>query len=199
LARGQRIAAASADKVQSLEQECAEAEAEQAAHVAALIAAGAPMSELPAAIDPDLSARLAAARTDFNIKTKALQSLTASHAQAQAELQIAEHDVVQAVDELLNNEREQLAGDVERTYLRLSALVGRLRTATPDPLHTPVNIAINISPTVAQALARIPAVDALHIPVNQLRDGVPSDRASWIGRRARLIAGDPIAEEDAAA
>jgi hypothetical protein len=193
--RAKRLEATAADHYHVLEQRAAQAEYAQATELAALIASRGPSTELPTAVDEDLAKALATARRDVSFKAQALASLEVARFDAQTELTVADRAVVTAVDALLNEEREEIAAQIERLYGQVARLVGELRETTPDPLHTPVNVSISLSPTVERALSRVPPRDDTQVPVNILRAdtslqlGAVAGREPWAARRARLITG----------
>jgi hypothetical protein len=187
LKKARAIVQEAKNALQDLEADAALATQAEAESLAELIEADrAPASKsFTSILDGDINN----ARIDLNIKVMALNSLIRTHQQCDQELAQAERNVVVAVDAMLNQERETLAISINSDFDRLLIKIAELRTMTPDELHRPVNLTMNLSANVTKALSLAPPPDALHIPVNELRYGTPANRDAWAERRAQLIAG----------
>jgi hypothetical protein len=106
--------------------------------------------------------------------------------------------VVNAVDKLLNAEREALANECIAMYEHLTRKISELRAVVPDELNTPRHLVVDLSPAVTRALNLVPPPDATMIPVNILQFGALGNSEAWAAHRAKMIA-DEATEEHAAA
>jgi hypothetical protein len=151
---------------------------------------------VPVEIDSGVASELASARLNHSIAAKALQSLSAAHAKAEANVAEAERAVVAQVDQIFREEDIEDARKVARHLdaatnlgksLLMLAIAGELNGAQPHD-------------EVTKVLARLdlPLVDRRHVGVNLLRDGDQAAAARRAARRAALIAGEGIEEEAAA-
>jgi len=194
LERGRRIAATAADHVYTMELKLAQAEFDQATHLAQQIAVGCPSSELPISIDESFVTQLAVARFDLQIKTKALKSLEATHAAAQAAAVASDAAVVRIVDEILSGEDRALEKQVTHHLDQVLHLGKKLFAIAID------NEMNRHGELFHEILARLdsPILDRHHLAINFLREGDPAEAARRAARRAALIAGTAVEEATAA-
>jgi ribosome-binding protein aMBF1 (putative translation factor) len=209
LDRAQRYATAKQEALHALEATAGTALRKQASRMAENIAAGGePTTD---AFNAEGEQALARARHEHKVATEAASALTKSLAERRAEVTTAEGAIVAEVDAILNREREAIAWEVITLATQLEEAMIKLRRKVPDGLYaTPEEMAARPA-LVARALAvrmRHREADDLNIPVNKLQDlqatadpilSAGFDRPAWNARRARMIAGDPSAQESAAA
>jgi hypothetical protein len=192
LARAQRMDEAARTKVLDLEQAVIQAQTEHGQQLAASLAAGDPNESLPTP-DWDVIPKLTSAKVHAAITAEALKSLQSTHADATTALKAAEAAVGKEADRILNAQAEALAAEVERAANHLAALGEELREFAPDGdgrLNSAWAVA---SPRVFAALKRMPAVDDLNTPINQLR-AVINSPLPLEQRRKALVADDTSGE-----
>jgi hypothetical protein len=162
---------------------------------------------LEAAMDAEEAASIVAAPQKAQARRDAQAVSDAANRQAAAKLgeharlslasQVAEGEVARAVDAILEAEALAIAADIERQHAALLRLGERLRGFLPPGT---VSIGFSPPPIIAKALALVPALDSMHVPVHLLQAGAqPADFASVAARRAALIAGDATANDHSAA
>jgi hypothetical protein len=143
-------------------------------------------------------AALHSASKDYTLAVKRLTDRQGEHAYAQMQAGTAQAMVVNAVDQLLNAERETIAAECIEIYQRLTQKIVELRAVVPDELNTPRHLVAELSSTVMQALNLVPPPDATMIPVNVLQFGAVGNTDAWAARRARMIADEATEEATAA-
>jgi hypothetical protein len=195
--RASRIEAAAAGHVRDLEQCSAHIETIQAGQLAERIAAG-PADDTIEMVDGDAAAALAAARSDESIKSKALATLKAAHAQRQSDLAAAERAVVDAVDRILHDEMVERARSIERHLDEARRLGLALKYfAVAAGIH-----GSGVIPTsVQRAIDRLgaPLINTLDTPIHLEALGDVAAFRDWTARREQMIAGEaPVKEASAA-
>ena len=201
LERARRVESGAADRVNALEQRVAQADTDQAAQLADLIAAEliAPNESSLINAQPAVTPELAAARRQHTLATKALQTLTETHARRQTELQAAERAVIDAVDQLFRDEDIESARLVAHHLdeaLRLGGALLHLTVANEMHLngYTPPR-----EVTIVLNRLDVPLVDRRDVAVNLLKhgDSIAADRRT--ARRNELIEELPPVNGSAAA
>jgi hypothetical protein len=185
LERARRVESGAADRVRTLEQRAAQAETDQAAQLADLIAAGGPA---PTDTEPHVSPELASARHQHTLATKALQTLSDTHAKRVSELQAAEQTVINAVDQIFLEEDIESARVVAHHLdeaLRLGGALLHLTTANEMHLN-----GYTLPREVSAVLNRleVPLVDRRDVAVNLIKHGDSIAAARRAARRSELIA-----------
>jgi hypothetical protein len=193
LDRAKRIAATAADHVRTFELKLAQTESDQAAKLADMIAAG-PSAERPTVIDESVVTQLAVARFDLQIKTKALKSLEATDAAAQAAVAVSEAGVIAAVDAIFASEDAELEQKVKHHLDQALHLGKQLFARAID------NEMNRHGELFHETLSRLdgPLLDRRFLAVNFMREGDPAESARRAARRASLISGLTDKEASAA-
>jgi hypothetical protein len=198
LKRGERLSAVAAEKVGNLEKKLEKHESAQAQRLAAAISAGGPTLAVPDVAAGGLAAELAAAKSHASIHARALDSLKAASAQAQAELAAAQAEVVAAVDQVFDDQDIEIARQLSYhlsealrigQQLLFTAIANETRSRKMPPAG------------VAEALAKldVPLLNRLHVATNVAKFGDQAAHAQRFARRTALIAGDSAQIETVAA
>jgi hypothetical protein len=194
LERARRITQAATEHARELELKLAQTETEQAIALAEQIASG-PTGELPISMDQKVVAALSLARFDLSIKTRALKSLTTTHARAQAAATAAEASVIAAVDRIFLDEdtalEKQLVHHLDQAFVLGKRLFG---IAVNNEMNRHGGL---FSATLARLDRAI--LDRHHLAVNFMREGDPAAAAARSLRRESMIRGVIPVEEVSAA
>jgi hypothetical protein len=200
LTRAERLSADAADKATELEQELTKLEAAQAKRLEAAIVAGGPTSAVTTDIDAKaLAAELAATKFHAAVSSRALESIRAAHAHAQAELAAAERALITLVDGILDAEDVDVARQISH-HLNEAARIGKqlLFATMAAEMHYRKAPPEEVKATLARL--DLPILDRANIANNLQKKGDLNAMALRAARRAEMIAGEsaPIDETAAA-
>jgi hypothetical protein len=143
-------------------------------------------------------AALESVKRDHVLALKRLTDRQGEHAHAVTKTCTADVQIANAVDAMLNGEREAIAADCIAIHEKLARRVADLRALVPDEINTQPHLMLDLSTIVTEALNLMPPLDATTIPLNVLRFGAIENREAWATRRSRLIAGEATEEATAA-
>jgi hypothetical protein len=198
LARAQGIANAAQGELDAAIRVESDANDAHAARLSHAITAGAETASPTLTID-DRPRRTAQMRPA--IASKALNDLTAQHAQRQAELTAADSAVGQAENAIITQRLLAMAHEAERHISDALAIADELHDLTMSlEVHERAEVARSLPILdIQQLLQRLrPLGNDLKTPTDRLR-GIASPKTPWAERRAALLAGDHAITSDAAA
>ena len=141
---------------------------------------------------------LASARKDHALAIKRLEDRQGEHAHAEMRAHAAVAAVVRAVDQILTDELEERARQVERHLDEARRLGTTLRHfAIAAGIHS-TGIVSDTTQGVLDRLG-VPLADSHEMPIDLETLGDVAAFGDWVARRDRMISGDvPVPEDEAA-
>jgi hypothetical protein len=192
LARAQDVAKQRADRRKVAERTATDSET-QAAHELAAAITSEESAEITAETSGEAAAELVTARHGAAVAAAALEVVRQAHSDANAALATAEEAVVDTAKQILDAKADELAAGVMAAMDEAIKLGNELQRYIPDYLLTPVNVARRpVSASVRAAIDRLPRMDELNTPLNQLHGRVSSGDA-W-ARKLKALVADEVSE-----